>query len=395
MKMKILLFFGIGIAVWLLHPYFLPATKPQPPDPKRVLARTLTPEEQRQRDLTLLSVQASQASYKLPDLRVFRDVKDYVGDFRTFQALIPAGYVVFGADADIESGLKYVIFKPVTPDHPWVLAFTGTSGLIDVLSDVGLGSSQFEQLKGMIQIFSKLPGFSNAELLVTGHSLGGGLAQAAAHEIQRERDAQRNPARVILRTWNAFGAQELIQRVCTKCDPGLLARLDAANYFIQGDAVSRVGTHFGPTYEMIAPNASAHARDLHYLHSLDTIQAHVDRIIDMQSRVVKPKLPLRERLLAKITEVADVIARTCNFVIHGFRQLRIVQEEMAIFAKIQEADFQEPARAEALRYLYNVGMREQIRLSKSIDPDRRAYGVALAGQLQRIQPWLGSVKSGP
>ncbi len=389
MKMKSLLW----CVVFICAISYATHAAPPPAFEKRVLSRALSPAEERQQHLILLSVQASQASYQLPNLRIYKGLEDYVGRFETFLSTIPPGYVVYGADAEIESGLKYVILKPSTTGDPWILAFTGTNSLIDALADTGLGSAQFEQLKEMILLFSLIPQLSDVDLLVTGHSLGGGLAQAAAHEIQRQRDAQGNPAKVILRTWNAFGSQELIERVSGGCDSRLLERLDAANYNVRGDLVSRIGTHFGPTYELAALDISSHPGDPLYLHSLDTIEDHVKKLIHTQPLVVRPVTLVSGDKLNMLSKVVGLVGTLGNQAIHGFRQLRIVQQQLVIIRQVQASDFQEPVRADALRYLYNVGVREQHRLAQSSDSDRHKYAVVLKAQLERIRPWLGSVIS--
>jgi hypothetical protein len=214
----------------------------------------------RQLKLHRSSIDYSKLIYDLPDLETATSPEDFIQQFDNFYSQTPAGYRIYFVSSDPRYGLKYVVWSPLQegPDSPWLLSIAGTQTLKDWVADTDLGRKQLDRLS---QLFSRCL-FRNADnqfifdrkLLITGHSLGGGLAQALGYEIQRRLLTQlpegtSSPIEVV--TWNAFGAQNLVERV-QKYQPEIIEGVRFSNYFVEGDFVSKIGLHIGKTFKIQA-----------------------------------------------------------------------------------------------------------------------------------------------
>lgn len=228
-----------------------------------------------------LALQAAQVAYTLSDLESASDGGALLTAHEQFFSRIPPGYEALHYSSRRDSGLKYLMFKPLNPEWPWILSFTGTENMIDWLTDLDLGRSQLAQTEGLIHTFTdcEYTGPDGAPMaarawIITGHSLGGGLAEAFAYKVQAARRAKGlDPAELELVTFNAFGAQEVAET-----DPArallILKDLRAANYFVTGDPVSRIGRHVGLTLELTQPEARL--TQMVKRHSLQTVREWVE-----------------------------------------------------------------------------------------------------------------------
>lgn len=141
--------------------------------------------------------------------------------------VLPSGYQVAESYTDPKTGLSYAVY--VSPKNKPVVAFRGTQAsegdIRDIATDIdprGVGFAQFENnAQQLSQIAQKYPG-----AVVTGHSLGGALAQRYAAN---------------------FGAGELV----TFNSPGIdnqtasqFKKGRATHYVADGDLVSLGGEKF-------------------------------------------------------------------------------------------------------------------------------------------------------
>ena len=210
-----------------------------------------------------LALRASALIYKLADLDIASTGAELLTSFEEFQRQIPRGYTYDYFFMNRGSGLKYMILSPVNPTDPWIFAFAGTQTAIDWMSDVTLGRAQFAQAESLLYNFTNCEydngsgkSLGSRNWIITGHSLGGGLAETFAYLAQKRRlAAGLSVAPIELVTFNAFGALELVEDSVEAAAP-ITRTLATANYFVTGDLISRIGTHIGATYELQLPKAS-------------------------------------------------------------------------------------------------------------------------------------------
>jgi ankyrin repeat protein len=169
---------------------------------------------------------------------------------------VPEGYVLSDKKTDFfvfpDSDVKGYILHPKNPndlDHPPIIAFAGTRSLKSVVSDLTYGSSQVNNIKvKFIQWINGLKKEGQKELIITGHSLGGGLAQTLSAMIPEP-----NEIKTHVVTFNGFGGKDAIKAYNTiyggadkdKDYDKFQPTRDAVGYRIAGDVVSLLGSRFG------------------------------------------------------------------------------------------------------------------------------------------------------
>lgn len=195
---------------------------------------------------------AARDVYELADLEVNRTGSSFVEGLRGFFAHVPQGYELYFFFADPDAGLKYMVLQPMNEGRPWILGIAGTQTTLDWIQDLDLGRQQIERIGRIRSLFTSCQYLDSVgrplashSWIFAGHSLGGGIAQAIAYDVQRTRVAAGlNPLALRLVTFNGFGARSLF----SDYDERLAKTMRIANFFVQGDEVSRIGEHIGPTY---------------------------------------------------------------------------------------------------------------------------------------------------
>lgn len=189
---------------------------------------------------------------------------EMIAALRGFVTTVPAGYKIFRSYAEHEYGLKYVIFQPVADQSaPWIFAIGGTESTYDWIVDVDLGRSQLDKMKDLVALFSDCSVMAGDgapmithEFIIAGHSLGGGLAQGIAYQIQAARlRSGLQPMRLQTVTFNGFGGRNLIQKY-ENVDPQIVSLVNGTNYFVKDDLVARIGYHIGVTKQLTPPGDS-------------------------------------------------------------------------------------------------------------------------------------------
>ncbi len=165
---------------------------------------------------------------------------------------LPPGYKVAQHYVDPVTGFKGAAIDGPNGERHYVIA--GTEDGRDALADVNLGKRQYgsEAAQKMRENAAEYAR-NGKKVSFTGHSLGGGLAQAMAYDVGK---ASGKPEVVSSTSFNSFGGKELIERTRTggeKYDPAHAAKLDAVNYRMADDKVSRIGTHIGAVKAMSGP----------------------------------------------------------------------------------------------------------------------------------------------
>lgn len=300
------------------------------------------------------AMQAATAIYKLGDLESFKDGEGFVEDTYKFFAAIPKGYRFYFYVSEPVSGLKYMVLQP-TGAQPWILALAGTQSALDWIMDLDLGRAQFSTLSRLLGILTTCQyldqdgnPLASKNWIVTGHSLGGGLAQGVAYEVQRRRfEKSLQPVRMELITFNAFGAQELIGKTQTY-SPSIARYLDATHFFIRGDEVSRIGTHIGPAKELVA----ADGLSVIDRHAMDTILnlANEESVPLSGLAKAKPATPPARESVRALLPMASVLSRLAFAGYSELRDAQIVSRLSLAVAQVERLDFSDPLNTAVLMF---------------------------------------------
>jgi hypothetical protein len=165
------------------------------------------------------------------------------------------GYKVVQVIDKKDSGFKAYILEKLNlaPGEPptRIISIAGTEDAKDGIADATMGLAQY--IQNQAEISSIVNDFitQGGKIQFTGHSLGGGLAQAFAHKAMvdfKKNNRARDPIamnQIDVVTWNAFGAKPLIE-MRQKLDEDLIGtRFDdqMVHYRTEGDTVSRLGEY--------------------------------------------------------------------------------------------------------------------------------------------------------
>jgi hypothetical protein len=202
------------------------------------------------------------SSYKLPNnplLEQFEVVKVY-------------GYKTTSCQ---KSGFKAIQLKPKFSWKKYrVFAIAGTefnnqsfenssltnnvkSRFRDVVSDINFGKPQLEcdEAKEFIKDAEEIVALnhlSKEDVVITGHSLGGGLSQAVGYLLQKKINETASKSSVHVISWNGFGAKETLELLLGKStfDSSTAKQVHGVAYYNKNDLVSRIGTHIYPMREL-------------------------------------------------------------------------------------------------------------------------------------------------
>lgn len=141
-------------------------------------------------------------------------------------------------------GLHVEIYqKKDTQDYIVSFRGTETDQPNDIATDLNLGWPQYEKSRDRIQAEIKNLIDKGGLVEITGHSLGGALAQFAAYDLAKEAQQSGRSEilnRVSLTTWNALGGVWGLQRN-GGYDPSIVNELRALHFFHSDDIVARFG----------------------------------------------------------------------------------------------------------------------------------------------------------
>lgn len=229
------------------------------------------------------ALRASMDIYNLPDLENSTKGDEFISKFDAFIASPVPGYQYWDFEVNRQTGLKYAILSPKDINDPWIFVFSGTQTSMDWAADLDLGRLQVAKVEDMVNVLMDCLTIDNdgnplasKNWVITGHSLGGGLAQIFAFKLASRRFLSRmTPGKIELVTFNGFGAMDLI--LPDDSAPLVVPRMLTANYFVDGDLVSRIGKHIGDTYKL-KPSLGVNPISAHSLSTIESIVVSGDYV---------------------------------------------------------------------------------------------------------------------
>lgn len=268
----------------------------------------LPPEKARDMELMLTASHI----YDAPELDGAKSAAELVQQHRRFLGSIPADYEVSYLITDPATGFKAAVYRPTSAarkELPTVVAIAGTQSKKDLAADLNWGLSQARSAayaKLLTHVQAELA--RGGEVAVTGHSLGGGLAQVLGYDLARTNPQA--PERVRVVSWNGFGAKEALQRLGRWSDADA-ARLRATSYFHPRDPVSKLGTHLGETWaiEAVASHTRGGLKGMHESHSMKAVKDlfQMERALQEAKRAAPTKDLTLVRALEKFSRLSGPV----------------------------------------------------------------------------------------
>ena len=142
------------------------------------------------------------------------------------------------------SGLRMEVYRRAgTKDY--IISFRGTemSQFNDIATDINLGWPQYASSRSDIQRVLNSLLQEGGKVDVTGHSLGGALAQFAVYDLINGLNGDKREQitnQISLTTWNALGGVWALQRN-GGYDPTVMHGVQASHYYRFDDIVARLG----------------------------------------------------------------------------------------------------------------------------------------------------------
>ena len=183
---------------------------------------------------------------------------------------------------DLETGFSALRLTPVEPGAPGGAEIFAIDGLqvgsrADAVAAATLGRLQVDSdvFRAMIQDAASL-GAAGGEVVFVGPSLGGAIAQVAAYETAEAllaAGAAPGFGDVQLVTVDPLGGADAARAInAGALEPAALAVIEALNLRTEGDLVSRIGSHLGPTLTLPGRDAVGE------VVALTPAEAHVNAV---------------------------------------------------------------------------------------------------------------------
>ncbi|MFZ0407717.1 MAG: calcium-binding protein [Cyanobium sp.] len=205
-----------------------------------------------------------------PDPRVLLDAA-----FAAYGENPPAGYNSTGQTITNDAGLYLTVYRKIGADE-YIVAFRGTEqNMADINTDVNKGWPQYKKSEAEIQNLINELLAKASRIDITGHSLGGALAQFTAYDLVAG-NQQIDASKVVLTTWNALGGEWALKQY-RNYDATKVSNLQATHYYRHDDLVARLGRgHVGGNFlklldplQEIADPVAAHMKE-ELLQGLET-----------------------------------------------------------------------------------------------------------------------------
>jgi Ca2+-binding RTX toxin-like protein len=275
------------------------------------------------------------------------------------------GYTLAEAFINDATGFKAVVL--ISPTNEQIIAFTGTENLQDWKANIQLGWNQWAGRVGdqttepngqsvLNYIRSTLTNYPSTTFHITGHSLGGGLAEYAAYFTKTDQTI--SSANISLTTFNAMGVMDSLNRYAGATPAtvnALMQDVYVAHYMEKGDLVSRLGGgHVGDNvgFGLGSPNV--------YELGSDTLAFYWDAHVlpTLYTRDLSAATPLYNPNYINLTEsqkVAAAILRMGDPTLTGPQA--VIEFVKSIDAAVKEASVQEidDLMQRALANLHDAG----------------------------------------
>jgi hypothetical protein len=157
-----------------------------------------------------------------------------------------------GSREDASTGFGAVIYQNAAKTKA-IVALRGTNGLdpSDWYTNLHLGETQWVKNIGalaaeVLDLRDAAGKTFNGEILFTGQSLGGALAEYAAHEYSRQAEliGRSDATKLSLITFNGLGGLDGLKKFGSY-EPNLLRGVATAHYAIRNDIIHRLGGGLG------------------------------------------------------------------------------------------------------------------------------------------------------
>jgi hypothetical protein len=267
------------------------------------------------------------------------------------------------------------------------MGLAGTQTALDWVADLDLGRGQLTRIQAEAKLLTTCDFTDDAgrpladhEWIVVGHSLGGGLAQAFAYEVQRTRmEGGLEPLLMQVVTFNAFGARPLIEKF-RPFDERVERLMGVTNFYISGDIVSRIGKHIGGTFELTPPGGGrVDTQEALRRHAMDVVLQTV-QVTGLSLDYPNPPPELKPlRSLFGVGSFLHVIGRAA---LSANREEKIVSLLQDTVSAAEQLQFRDSVNKQVLLYI--------VRLidSQYQEWDRPSAGIMVKsrlGELKRLQ----------
>ena len=293
----------------------------------------------------MLALALSKVVYLLPDLDSKKTALQSREYFTQFKQQLPGNLTLLMSESDPKTGLRVAAFKPVNAGATNLfIAIAGTEGFRDGIADLSFGRSQSQHLLEVIDdLFASNAIPKNPEIILTGHSLGGGLAQTVAWYLKEKLPLRNITPKIWLFTWNSFGAQELIRKQEPTFTASQVQLTYAANYFVSGEPVSKIGTHIGPTFALAPLEAETKKSKISFLkmdgmnrHKIETITEIVesDPMILIKSEETKTERKFYTSLLTGVMDKTSAMTKHLPKLSFSITSKKLPEVLMDLFGQI-------------------------------------------------------------
>jgi hypothetical protein len=197
--------------------------------------------------------------YLAPEADVGKTAEELVAIHKKFRDTAPVGYKILNPETDPATGFVGAIYQSAdTVERPMIVGIGGTWTGADVMADVNLGVSQARSqafqalLEDTVKAIAVTTNRNIPEIVIAGHSLGGGMAQVFGHELVallESKGMMEAAAKVRVTSFNGFGGEEALKRI-GRYDKRIVAKMRATSYYVPADPVSFLGNHLGESIKL-------------------------------------------------------------------------------------------------------------------------------------------------